>query len=486
MKRIIFSALGILMMVSVWGQTLEAAKTELFNTNDTVARDMFLELLKTDTANKVTIEYYLGVLHSYLQEDDMASLYLKKVVDAEPQSPLAYIAGGRIDLMMGDTIGAITKFKEALNIAEDNKAFIYLEVGNAYVNFTPYYLEAIRILKTALSFDTTNSLCMLLLASVYAQQGDEVHNALYLANNLELLKKARRQNNKLTVTWLREGGCLIELADFDMQEIRGNDIAFTKILQAINNDPLQHDELTALKAMPDSTIQNLLLDSAIASLNKATTMSSVKLSNAWLLLGNAKYKRHHNPAEVIQIYETAKILRGDKYYDACFNLGVVYNELNDAEHAIENLLRAFDLNPYRAETPYLLATSFSKLNRVEQVTYWLQKGFELRKPKGSDYYSVGTGFGKIGHNLDKAIQYLEKAIALEPNTELYCEDLGVAYGLNGQYGKAIETAGKLVALNPNYAPAYINLAASYRNKGNNKKADYYQSIYDKLIGGTKN
>ena len=121
----------------------------------------------------------------------------------------------------------------------------------------------------------------------------------------------------------------------------------------------------------------------------------------------------------------------------------------------------------------------------DSVDYWLNRGLEVKKPDAADYYLIGTAYGKVGHNLPKAIEFLNKAIELNPKAELYYEDLGVAYGFSQQFDLAIATSQKLLALNPKYAPAYINLAISYRNLGKKDLADQYQQKYNDLIAANK-
>ncbi|MBK7148813.1 MAG: tetratricopeptide repeat protein [Bacteroidetes bacterium] len=61
--------------------------------------------------------------------------------------------------------------------------------------------------------------------------------------------------------------------------------------------------------------------------------------------------------------------------------------------------------------------------------------------------------------------------------------MGVAYGISGQIDLAIATAQKLIALNPKYPAAYMNLSVSYRNKGDIQQADAYLAKYRALTGG---
>ncbi len=278
------------------------------------------------------------------------------------------------------------------------------------------------------------------------------------------------------------GGDLTKAAESNIPALR--DSGMIKAFFRDLNSDISDEQLNAINMLPDSSIRYLLLDSSIAHLNEAIRIYPTH-SNAWLLLGNAVYKRYHNALQVIPIYEKAAAYRVGGYYDASFNLGVVLNEANQPLLAKENLLKAYAAKPEQVECRYLLAQTYAKLNQPDSVEYWLHKGEELRKIDAADYYQVGTGFGKVAGNFNKAIEYLIKASNANPKVELYLEDLGVAYGLSGRFDDAIATSQRLMQLNPNYPAAYINLAVSYRNKGNKALADQYQAKYDELIAAQK-
>ena len=289
------------------------------------------------------------------------------------------------------------------------------------------------------------------------------------------------------------GGDLTKAAESNIAGLRDSGM-IKKFIRDLNSN-VSEEYLNSINALPDSSIRYLLLDSSIAHLNEAIRIYPSH-SNAWLLLGNAAYKRYHSaqaqlPVYVngkvamlnaIQIYENAARFRVGGYYDANFNLGVVYNETNQPFLAKENLLKAYAAKPEQVECRYLLAQVYAKLNQPDSVEYWLHKGEELRKIDAADYYQVGTGFGKTAHNFEKAIEYLNKAVNANPKVELYYEDLGVAYGLSGRFDEAIATSQKLIQLNPKYPAAYANLMVSYRNKGNKAMADQYEAEFQRLTG----
>jgi tetratricopeptide (TPR) repeat protein len=275
------------------------------------------------------------------------------------------------------------------------------------------------------------------------------------------------------------GGDLTKASDWNISVMRDSGM-IKKVFQDLSNGCKSEAELNAINALPDSTIRFMILDSSIQHLYQAVNIYKTH-SNAWLLLGNAMYKRNHKPEEVIPIYEKAGAYRVGGYYDANFNLGIVYNESNQPMKAKLNLLKAYEIKPESMEVRFLLAQSYAKLNMPDSVDYWLKKGLELKKQDAADYYLIGTGFGKVGGNLPKAIEFLNKAIALNPKAELYYEDLGVAYGLNNQFDEAIATSKKLIEIDPKYAPAYKNLSLSYGNKGNKALADEYEKKFEEMM-----
>ena len=124
------------------------------------------------------------------------------------------------------------------------------------------------------------------------------------------------------------GGDLAKAADRNIDELRSTGMIKT-IFNDLSCDTKSEDELNRMQTRPCRirvSVHTLLLDSSISHLEEAIRIYPTH-SNAWLLLGNSMYKRDHKPEEVIPIYEKASAYRVGGYYDAYFNLGIVYNEM---------------------------------------------------------------------------------------------------------------------------------------------------------------
>ncbi|MDB5283338.1 MAG: bacteriophage receptor, outer rane subunit [Bacteroidota bacterium] len=240
------------------------------------------------------------------------------------------------------------------------------------------------------------------------------------------------------------------------------------------------NELTIQANKQTDTVEKIrLLDSALAHLRRALEIYPTH-SMALLDMGTALYRRNHNPAEAIPYYEQA-VAERPEFYDACYDLGVVYNDFGQAAKSKENLLKAISIEPGKSECAMLLAEVSAKLNQSDSVEYWLNFCSKLRPLQGRDYYLVGLGFGSGANNLDKAIEYLNKAISIDPNADLFYYDLGVGYTLGHRFDEAISTFNKLLSINPRYAAAYKNLGIIYNAKGDTALGKQYQEKYEQVL-----
>ena len=266
---------------------------------------------------------------------------------------------------------------------------------------------------------------------------------------------------------------------------------FTLFSRDIHNSPnsakvhnaLGGELVTQTDKITDAKIKQQYLKEAERVLSRAIEIYPGYL-NAWLLLGNAKYKLNDDLDEARYYYQKTLQMKPN-YFEGNFNLGCVLIEKGEDRESVPYFKRAIQAKPQKHEPYYNLGEAYYKLNLPDSAIAMYKKVSELMPNLAVAYYKVGISYGRQKNELDPAIQYLSKAIELDPKKIVYFEDLGVAYGFKQDYQNAIRVLERAIQLDPNYAKAYYNLGITYRQLGDEAKAEQYFTKARELDPGMK-
>ena len=242
---------------------------------------------------------------------------------------------------------------------------------------------------------------------------------------------------------------------------------------------MSNAEFANIEKLPDDTIRRILLDSAIAHIGTATRIHST-YNYAWILYADLLYKRNHNAAEVIPLYQNARGI-----YEANYKLASVYCDYGKPQIGKEYLLKAIAQKPDEVDCRFALSRIYAQLNQPDSVDCWLKRGAELRQPTAADYYAIGICYSEGQRNLAQSITYLKKASEMNPQMESYYVDLGAVYGMAGKFDESIATLQKLIQINPESIDANKYLYLSYHNKGDKQMEDMYLKKYTELLAKNK-
>ena len=94
------------------------------------------------------------------------------------------------------------------------------------------------------------------------------------------------------------------------------------------------------------------------------------------------------------------------------------------------------------------------------------------------YREGGKTVGQQQNNLPKSIEYLSKAIELDPTDVVAMSYLGTAYGMSNQPQNLIDVLTKALAIRYDKQDA-INISVAYRQLGNVAKAMEYEQLAQK-------
>lgn len=129
-------------------------------------------------------------------------------------------------------------------------------------------------------------------------------------------------------------------------------------------------------------------------------------------------------------------------------------------------------SPGHNETLDNMKAMATQLDGPKRKINILRKLHQYRPTSYDINYMLGSTFGKGLQMLDSARHYLQQAVDINPKPEAL-KDLGVAYGMSGEPGKAIQWFEEALAKDTTDRQLYINLGVSYRQLGNLEKAQEY-------------
>ncbi len=194
--------------------------------------------------------------------------------------------------------------------------------------------------------------------------------------------------------------------------------------------------------------------------------------NALLLMGNTKYKLYDSLPETKYYYEQTLRLKPE-YFEGNYNLGCVLIAKGKAEESIPYFRKSLVKGSEKFEVWFNTGEAYFKSNMPDSAIYFYQGAIRLKPDLSQAYYKIGLSYARLKNDFVNGISSLNKAIALDPKNYVYYEDLGVAYGISGDYNKAIESFENGLKVNPDYAPFYNNIAITYKQMGNEAKANEY-------------
>ncbi len=151
-------------------------------------------------------------------------------------------------------------------------------------------------------------------------------------------------------------------------------------------------------------------------------------------------------------------------YNPYYGKGVIYYLKRDYPRALREFKKALRLNPEHDRSYYYSGIVYTRMDSLKKGMKALQKSIEINPNYAPAYFQLGLSEMRRGW-FKQAIQSLTKATRL--NNEFYQANnaLGEAYYALNLFEEAIIEFNKAIKLKPNYATAYFNLGNAIYKKG---------------------
>lgn len=201
---------------------------------------------------------------------------------------------------------------------------------------------------------------------------------------------------------------------------------------------------------------------------KAEEREQTKTMTAWDYFREAEQLRKQNRLEEAAESYTKAIALNQKYVDAYYMRGRVYQVQKEYEKALLDYGKVLELDGkhenahYRRGIIYHIQKNYERaLEEYERVIAINEKNTEAYYRKGIVYYAQ--------EEYEKALAAYTQAIELGKKGDVY-RKRGCVYYAMGNYDKALEDYDKALQLNPEWEANYYNRACVYYRKKDYEKA----------------
>ncbi len=179
----------------------------------------------------------------------------------------------------------------------------------------------------------------------------------------------------------------------------------------------------------------------------------------------------------LEQYEKARvlledcILRDQTIKPVYFNyLASVYKESNNYASAIKTLEDGVALFPEDERLHFEYGLLLETTGNVEEALSAMKKVIELQPNHAEALNFIGYTWANSNQNLDQALQYIQQAVLMRPESGYIRDSLGWVYFRLGDFEQARIELENAISLEPSDPHIYDHLGDTYRAMTNREKA----------------
>jgi len=387
----------------------------------------------------------LGIVYIKSKEPEKAFELAKKALEISQEDYLLYYLAGTAGLAMGEYSTSIPYFEKAIEMNPTNSQ-LYNNLGTAYLS-TSKYDQAQEAFVKASELDPKDSMTFYNIGSILQVQNKHKEAC-------EFFKRAYSLEN--------DEHYLVSLALAEFKSAQYEDaIRHYKKLVALHPEKhnFQYNLACCYEMMGEFTYAIGILDQ-LAFLNPKSKIMHQKLANLYVRTGQ--------PAKAKEIYErimTQGTVTADVYYEYAMictqtgdldiaekilkkvveldpnaaiarkDLGVIYLNKRLFDYAKDEFEQAYKIMPEDFGIIFEYANFLQATSDYKEAQMFYQKAL-AKAPKNPDLLIFCSLNEQSLNNIDKALEYIEQALAILPDDAFTLYLAGKANHLAKNYDKA--------------------------------------------------
>jgi len=167
--------------------------------------------------------------------------------------------------------------------------------------------------------------------------------------------------------------------------------------------------------------------------------------------------------EAIQNYLKALQINPN-YVDAHYNFGAALAMQGKTDEAMEHYRKALQIDPYYTKAYNNLGLLLAKQGRINEATECYRKALKIEPGFAEAHNNLGVALVELDR-MDEAEKQYRKTLHYKPDYAETYNNLAILYTKQGKIDAAVENYLKAVQLKPNYAEAYNNLGFLLSKQG---------------------
>jgi tetratricopeptide (TPR) repeat protein len=212
------------------------------------------------------------------------------------------------------------------------------------------------------------------------------------------------------------------------------------------------------------------LNDSIRSLAKSLQLD-IDNADAHKILGKILMIIGRFDAALIEMEQARQLM--PQSAEVRYNLGKIYSASDDYPRARAELEEAVRLDPDYMEAHDALGFACEALGEEVLATQYYQKAIELNEKQGASFvapYTNLSAYYNQGGESDKALEYAERALRIDPKSDTAYFQMGRAYARQEKWQEAADAVEKAIARNPVPSSYYYVLSGAYRALGRSEES----------------
>lgn len=432
------------------------AELSAINGDTETEQEEYSAILKLDP-NQQRIRFLLATSLIKSSRLDEAMEQLNELIAEEPRLYFAHYYKGRIYIEWGNYQEAEKEYLATLELDDTFEPALF-DLAGLY-QYQKKLEAAVTLYKRLIALYPSNRTAQERLMGLYTTLG-QTDNINELIGTIQSQSKPGDPGRQtLGLYYLQNGRFADAIAEYDLIVTAWpNDYKSRYYLAiAYEESGLPEKALEHLKLIKKDSeyftnaqiyIVYILSDmgkdeEAIDVLKKAILVKKEDPS-LYLTLSSRYEKKNDYPNSINTLQEGLKY--NEKNIDILFRLGIALDKSGDREGGISQMKKVLEIDPYNADTLNYIGYSYAEDGiNLDEALDMIQRALEINPDSGAITDSLGWVYFKKGL-YDEAMNSLEKAFSLSSDDPTIAEHLGDVYLKKNKYQQSLEMYEKALSL----------------------------------------